>query len=94
MQTGQTYPSSSTTFQVNRSLMITGAALIGTGALIALAGLIVGGTAMAAASREWLRQLDVPPGEALKHTWGQTKAAAAAGSAAWQQHNGIQRSHA
>jgi hypothetical protein len=94
MQTGQTSSSSSTAFQVNRSLIITGAALIGTGALIAMAGVIVSGSALAAASREWFRELDVPPGEVLKHTWGQTKAAASAGSAAWQQHNGIQRSHA
>ena len=36
----------------------------------------------------------VEPSEALKHTWGQTKAAAAAGSAAWQQHNGVQSTRA
>jgi hypothetical protein len=94
MKTAQTYSSTSSTFQLNRSLLITGAALIGAGSLIALVGMIVGGTAIASAGRHWLRDQEMPPSEVLKHTWGQTKAAAAAGTAAWQQHNGIQRSHA
>ena len=74
--------------------MITGAALIGAGGLIALVGAIVGGTALASACRQWLRDLEVPPSEVVRHTWDQTKAAAAAGTAAWQQHNGIQRARA
>jgi hypothetical protein len=94
MKSAQTYSSTPITFQLNRSLLITGAALIGAGGLIALVGMIVGGAAIASAGRHWLSDQDVPPSEVLKHTWGQTKAAAAAGTAAWQQHNGIQRSHA
>ena len=94
MKTGQTYSSSPSTLQLNRSSVIAGAALIGAGGLIALVGVIVSGTAMASAFRQYYRDLEVPPGEALKHTWGQTKAAAAAGTAAWQQHNGIHSSHA
>ena len=73
--------------------MITGAALIGAGGLIALIGVAISGTAVASACRRWVRDLDVPPSQVVKHTWDQTKAAAAAGTAAWQQHNGIQRSH-
>lgn len=93
MKTGQTYSSPSGTFELNRASMITGAALIGAGEVIALIGVIVSGTAMASACRRWVRDLEVPPREVVKHTWDQTKAAAAAGTAAWQQHNGIQRAH-
>jgi hypothetical protein len=89
MKTGQTH--SSGTFQLNRSSMITGAALICAGGVIALTGMIVSGSALASAGRRWLRDQEVPPSEVVKHTWDQTKAAAAAGTAAWQQHNGIQR---
>jgi len=94
MKTGQTYSSSSSPFQVNRSSVITGAALIGTGGLIALIGVIVSGSAVAAACRKWLRDLEVPPSEVVKHKWDQTKAATSAGTTAWQQHNGIQRARA
>ena len=74
--------------------MIAGAALIGAGGLLALTGIVISGSALTSACRHYFRDLEVPPGEVLKHTWGQTKAAAAAGSAAWQQHNGIHRTHA
>ena len=92
MKTG--YTKMSPQFQVNRASMIIGGALIGTGGLIALIGVLVSGTAVAAGVRQWVRDQEVPPSEVLKHTWGQTKAAASAGSAAWQQHNGIHRAHA
>jgi len=89
MKTGQTYTLSA--FEVNRASVITGAALIVTGGLIAIIGMVVSGSALASASRKWIRDQEVPPSEVLKQTWGQTKAAAAAGTAAWQHHNGIQR---
>jgi hypothetical protein len=92
MKNSQTYPS--TAFQLNKTSMMTGAVLFGTGGLIGLIGVIVSGTALAAACRQWFRELDVPPTEAVKHKWGQTKAASAAGAAAWQQHDGVQRTHA
>jgi len=92
MKTGQ--KTTSPTFQIHKPSIIAGAALIGIGGVIALTGMIVSGTAVAAACRQWVRDQEVPPSEVLKHTWDQTKAAAAAGSAAWQQHNGIHRAHA
>ena len=67
--------------------IITGAALFGAGALIALAGLAVGGTHLFAATRRWIQQMEVPPSEQARIKWAQAKSAAAAGTAAWQ--NGV-----
>lgn len=64
--------------------IITGAALVGAGALIALAGLAVGGTHLFAATRRWIREMEVPPSEQARIKWAQAKSAAAAGTAAWQ----------
>jgi hypothetical protein len=91
MKNGQTYSSSA--FELNKTPIITGAFLFCAGGLIGLMGMLVSGTAMAAACRQWLRELDVTPTDAARHKWNQTKAASAAGAAAWQQHNGIQRTH-
>lgn len=93
MKNGQTY--SSPAFQLNKSSVITGAVLLGTGGLIGLIGMIVSGTAMASACRQWFHELEVTPSEAARHKWSQTKAASAAGAAAWQQQqNSLQRTHA
>jgi hypothetical protein len=92
MKTGQTY--SSAAFQLNKTPMITGAVLVCAGGLIGLMGMLVSGTAMASACRQWFRELDMTPSDAAKHKWSQTKAASAAGAAAWQRHNGMQPTHA
>lgn len=68
--------------------LITGAALIGAGTLIALAGLGVGGGHLIAATRRWINEMDVPPSEQARQKWLQARAAAAAGASAWQ--NGSQ----
>jgi hypothetical protein len=65
--------------------MITAAALGGAGAMLTLAGLAVGTAHLLAATRRWMRELDVPPSELAKLKWAQAKAAAGAGSDAWQQ---------
>jgi len=64
--------------------IVTGAALFGAGALIALAGLAVGGVHLFAATRRWIQQMEVPPSEQARIKWAQAKSAAAAGTAAWQ----------
>ncbi len=86
--------SSSSGFQLNTKPLIVGAALIGTGGLIGLTGLMVAGTALYSAALHWYRQLEVPPTEVVKQKWGQTRAATAAGASAWQQQNGVHRAHA
>ena len=64
--------------------IITGAALIGGGSLIVLAGLAVAGSHLLVATRRWIQQMDVPPSEQAKIRWSQAKSAAVAGAAAWQ----------
>jgi hypothetical protein len=81
-------------FQINTTPIVVGAALIGAGLLMGFTGILVGGTALASASRKWIRELDVPPSEVVKHKWNQTKAATTAGASAWQQQNGLQKTHA
>jgi hypothetical protein len=70
--------------EVRTGPVITGAALFGAGALIALAGLAVGGTHLLSATRQWIRAMEVPPTEQARIKWAQAKTAAAAGTAAWQ----------
>ena len=70
--------------EVRTGPIITGAALFGAGALIALAGLAVGGTHLFSATRQWIREMEVPPSEQARLKWAQAKTAAAAGTAAWQ----------
>ena len=53
--------------------IVTGAALFGAGALIALAGLAVGGAHLFAATRRWIQQMEVPPSEQARIKWAQAK---------------------
>jgi hypothetical protein len=92
MKHGQSAPY--TRFSVNSAPMIVGAVLIGAGSLIGLSGLIVGGTAMMGASRQWLRELQTEASDLASSKMGQTKAAAMSGPSAWQQRNDVQRTHA
>src|SRR5580700_4841248 len=68
-------------------MLITGGALIGAGALIALAGMAVGGSHVVSATRRWIKEMEVPPSELARIKWVQARSAAAAGAAAWQ--NGV-----
>ena len=78
--------SSSSWPELRTGPIITGASLFGAGALIALAGLAVGGTHLFSATRRWIQEMEVPPSEQARIKWAQAKTAAAAGTAAW--HNG------
>ncbi len=87
--------SSSSGFQLNSTPMIVSAALIGAGAIIGFTGALVGTSALWSATRQWLRELEVPPTEVVKQKISATKAATVAGASAWQHHNnGVQRAHA
>jgi hypothetical protein len=75
------------TFQVSTRPLAIGAGLIGAGAVIWLAGVVVSGTAVAAAARRWVDQLEVPPNELARQKWSRARAATMAGASAWQ--NGL-----
>jgi hypothetical protein len=74
--------------QVNRSLLVGGGVLVGIGGLLGFTGLVLIGSALLSATRQWANQLERPPSEIARRGWQQTKAAAAAGAGAWR--NGLQ----
>lgn len=64
--------------------LVTSAVLIGAGTLIALVGMAVGGAHLGLATRQWVRDMEVPPSEVARVKWAQARSAVAAGQAAWQ----------
>ena len=70
--------------QYRAAPLIISAALVGTGTVIVLAGLAVGGGHLLTATRRWVNEMEVPPSELARLKWAQAKAAAAAGAGAWQ----------
>ena len=85
MKTGQSQSHSG--FRLNGTPLIVKAVLIGVGSLMGLTGLIVGGAAMVSAARRWLRELEGPPSEEVKHKLGQTKAPTRPSSSPRKQHD-------
>jgi hypothetical protein len=74
--------------QFSTAALVTSAVLVGAGTFVVLAGLAVGGSHLMVATRQWVREMEVPPSELAKIKFTQAKAAVAAGSTAWQ--NGTQ----
>ena len=72
--------------QVRSGPLMVGGILIGIGAVVALAGLAVAGTHVAAATREWIKDLETPPDQLARLKWEQAKTAVAAGANTWQNH--------
>lgn len=70
--------------QMNTGPLMTGIVLVGIGSVISLAGVVVGGAALAAAARRWVNDMDVPPRELLRQQMTKAKAATAAGTSAWR----------
>ena len=70
--------------QLNSRLLLSGVLLMGIGGVIGLVGLAVGSSAVLAAGRRWVRQMEVPPGELAKRKLAQARAATAAGVGAWR----------
>ena len=70
--------------QFESAPLVTGAAMLGAGALIALIGLAIGGGHLVAATRRWVKEMEVPPSELAKQKWAQARTAVEAGTSAWQ----------
>jgi len=64
--------------------LFTGAALVGTGTMVALVGLAVGGSHLFSATRRWIQAMEAPPSEVARLKWVQARTAAGAGTAAWR----------
>ncbi len=75
-------------FRLNGRPLIVGGVLIGLGGVLGLAGLVVSGSCLAAAVRDWANRQEVPPTELARHHWHRARAATAAGTTAWR--NGTQ----
>ena len=72
--------------QLDSGPLIAGGALIGIGAVVALVGLGIAGSHVVAATRTWIRELEIPPSELAKLKWEQAKTAAASGVSTWREH--------
>ncbi len=72
--------------QVRSGPLVVGGILIGAGALVAMVGVAIAGTHLAAATRSWIRELETPPSQLARLKWEQAKAAAVSGSATWRDH--------
>jgi hypothetical protein len=70
--------------QVNRSLLVGGGVLVGMGGLLGITGMVLVGSALLSATRQWVNQLERPPSESARRRWQQAKAAASAGAGAWR----------
>lgn len=60
-----------------------GSILVGVGATLVLAGAAVAGTALAAAFRQRVQQMDTPPTELARQHWSAVRHATTAGVDVW-----------
>ena len=72
--------------QLQSGPLIAGGVLIGIGAVVGMIGLAVAGTHVVAATRAWIKELEVPPGQLARMKWEQAKSAAASGASTWREH--------
>ena len=72
--------------QVRSGPLVVGGILIGIGAVVAMVGVAVAGTHLAAATRSWMQELETPPSQLARLKWEQAKAVAASGAATWREH--------
>ena len=61
-------------FRLNSRPLIVGGALMGLGGLLGLAGIVVSGSCLAAAVRDWANRQEVPPTELARQHWQRARA--------------------
>jgi hypothetical protein len=76
-------PASQPKIQVNMGQIRAGGILMGAGGALALAGAVVAGTALMAAFRQRVQQMDVPPSDLARQHWSAVKHATSAGVDVW-----------
>jgi len=76
--------SGTSAFDVNRGLVTTGVILIGLGSIMVVAGAGLTTTAVFAASRRFVQQMETPPSEIVKQNIVRARRAAEAGASAWR----------
>jgi hypothetical protein len=69
---------------INKRLLTAGIALIAVGGVVGFAGMAIGGTAVLAAMRQWIRRMEVSPRDQAALKWHQAKEATLAGAQAWR----------
>jgi hypothetical protein len=72
--------------QLQSGPLIAGGVLIGIGAVVGMVGLAVAGSHVVAATRAWINELEVPPGQLARLKWEQAKSAASSGASTWREH--------
>jgi hypothetical protein len=72
--------------QLQSGPLIAGGVLIGIGAVVGMVGLAVAGSHVVAATRAWIKELEVPPSQLARLKWEQAKHAAASGASTWRDH--------
>jgi hypothetical protein len=70
--------------QINGRLLAIGAGLIAIAGVVGFVGMALGGTAVLAAVRDYVRQMDTSPRELAAQKWHQAKEASVAGAHAWK----------
>ena len=70
--------------QLNRNLIVGGGVLVALGGLLGFTGMALVTSALLSAARRWVDRMEQPPSDIARRKWQQTKAAAAAGAAAWR----------
>jgi hypothetical protein len=79
---------SSTGLTLDARAVKRGAWVFGIGSVVSMVGLAMAGNALAAAARQYVQQMEVPPKELARRGWHQARhaatAGATAGAQAWQ----------
>ena len=70
--------------QLNRSLLVGGGVLVALGGLLGFTGMALVTSALLSAARRGVDRMEQPPSDIARRKGQQTRAAAAAGAAAWR----------